>query len=174
MTSTKFSKPDGQEYGNKKDNREESSLTFERERSQLLGMRRKRELKQEDASTESSEDDRDQEQMIFRVRFSGKSKDKKHKGGDEVQHIKSIAIPEEGRDLEGQLRARPVATNRVAYRKQSSSNATINIQDPVLPATSDVEIYLQRKMSAGERLMGELDWQRSSDKSPRTEMENPY
>ncbi|GJR60405.1 hypothetical protein Tco_1502567 [Tanacetum coccineum] len=34
---------------------------------------------------------------------------KKHKGG-EVQHIKSIAIPEEGRDLEGQLRARPVAT----------------------------------------------------------------
>ncbi|GJW76449.1 retrotransposon protein, putative, ty1-copia subclass, partial [Tanacetum coccineum] len=28
----------GQEYGNKKDNREESSLTFERERSQLLGM----------------------------------------------------------------------------------------------------------------------------------------
>ncbi|GJR28258.1 hypothetical protein Tco_1104490 [Tanacetum coccineum] len=47
-----------------------------------------------------------------------------HKGG-EVQHIKSIAIPEEGRDLEGQLRARPVATNRVAYRKQSSSNATI-------------------------------------------------
>ncbi|GKC59598.1 hypothetical protein Tco_1087196, partial [Tanacetum coccineum] len=28
----------GQEYGNKKDNREESSLTFESERSQLLGM----------------------------------------------------------------------------------------------------------------------------------------
>ncbi|GKG17344.1 hypothetical protein Tco_0362301, partial [Tanacetum coccineum] len=35
--------------------------------------------------------------------------------GGEVQHIESEAIIEGGRDLRGQLRARPLAMNMVGY-----------------------------------------------------------